>query len=537
MDNFFFNTLAYPATVMNGVLTGWLIFTAIVWGLYYVVKKYNWSEPGGIDGLGYIIFALVAGIYVSELYLYLTYSAYSDHVEPSIASISWIFTKGSPIYTGIDAPARYSFAYGPALFIINGYVMKAFGDSILTSKLGGVLAAIFAAVLAFITYKKLSGTRAAVMATAIMLLIFLDFPVVTFWQRADSYIILFVVLALYASTIANTTATLVVSAVCIGICADLKIHAVIYLIPVVALLYVRFGFTWRIGGLAVAGLIVALLPFAAFENISLHNYIVWLKATARHGLDLTLFIKNVNFIALKITAAALVYFYSFKDMEKFRRYTPAVWAFLTASLAVSVVASKPGAGVHHLLPLIPVLIFLFLIMSAPMGGSHSNRAAAMAVLIAFLTVSALAALKTPIILYAGIKDRASASDIAKDLKGILAAYPSERIEMGYAGDESYALSFYRPLVVFHSNSYSLDAAALMDNKLSGISMPNATISDISGCKIAVWLIPRGVGQPFSMNGYDRNSGGLFDAAFRDAFLRHYELASVTRYFDVWPCKR
>jgi hypothetical protein len=329
MDNFFYNILLHPATIMNGLLTGWLIFTAIAWGLYCVVKKFNWLEPYGTDGMLYIIASvLVAGIYVSELYLYLTYEAYSDHVEPAIASISWIFTKGSPIYTGIDGPTRYSFAYGPALFMINGYVMKAIGGSILASKL--------------------------------------------------------------------------------------------------------------------------------------------------------------------------------------------------------------GAGIHHLLPLIPVLIFLFLIMAAPMSGSPSNRAAAVAVLTAFIIVSTLAALKTPIILYAGIKDRASASEITKDLKGILAAYPSGTIEMGCAGDDSYALTFYRPLVVFHSNLYSLDAAALMDNKLSGISMPDATY--ISSCKTTVWLIPRGMGQPFSMNGYDENSGGLFDAAFRDTFLRHYELAAVSRYFYVWSCK-
>lgn len=133
-----------------------------------------------------------------------------------------------------------------------------------------------------------------------------------------------------------------------------------------------------------------------------------------------------------------------------------------------------------------------------------------------------------------IKERIAAPEIFNEVEGVMAAYPSQTIEMGYAGDDTYPLTFYRPLLVFQSGIYSFDAASLMDNALSGISMPEASIRTISGCRTGMWLIPRG-GQAFKMNGYDMSSGGLFSSAFQSAFTQRYRVVSSTRHFDVWSC--
>ncbi|MEO5359445.1 MAG: hypothetical protein H7843_03230 [Nitrospirota bacterium] len=534
MDNFFLNILYGPATVMNGVFASWAIFAACAVGFYMLLR---YAGSSGISaGVRTLVFVTASGlmaVYVVELYLYLTSYAYGDHVEPGIAAVSWIFTKGRPVYPPLDSHDRYSFVYGPALFIINGYIMKAFGASILTSKLGGVMAAILAVVFSFLSFRKLSGNQAAFITAALIILIFMDFPVVTFWQRADPFIIFFVVLALYASTGGSKTAAVIVAGICTGICADLKLHSVLYFIPVAAVLYVRFGLAWGIGMYGL-GFIMALAPFVIFKNISLYNYAMWMRATARHGLELTLFIKNLNFIALKIAAASLIYLYGFKDAVKLRRHMSVIWAFLASSLAVSVVASKPGAGVHHLLPLIPVMIYLFLASASTVNIDPSQKNIFIAILISSLIVTAMPAIKTPIILYMNIKERAAAPEIFTEVEGIIAAYPSQTIEMGYAGDDTYTLTYYRPLFVFHTGIYSFDAASLMDNVLSGISIPEAAIRSISDCRTGMWVMPRGA-QAFSMNGYDKSSGGLFTSTFQSTFIQRYKIVSSTRHFDVWSC--
>lgn len=74
---------------------------------------------------------------------------------------------------------------------------------------------------------------------------------------------------------------------------------------------------------------------------------------------------------------------------------PVVWAYLAASLAVSVVASKPGAGVHHLLPLMPVMIYIFFLAAAPtVNVEPLKRNIFRAVLMSSLLVTALPAIKT-----------------------------------------------------------------------------------------------------------------------------------------------
>ncbi|MCG6551290.1 MAG: hypothetical protein L7F77_03105, partial [Candidatus Magnetominusculus sp. LBB02] len=248
LDNFFLNILYGPATVINGVLTSWVIFAAAAFGFYLILRyAASYGGSGGVSTLAFVTAAGLTACYVVELYLYLTSYAYADHVEPGIAAISWIFTKGRPVYPALESPDRYSFVYGPVLFIINGYIMKAFGASILTSKLGGVMAALLAVALSFLSFRKFSGVKTSFIAAALLILIFMDFPVVTFWQRSDPFIIFFVVLALYASSGGSRARAVIVTGICTGICADLKLHSVLYFLPVAALLYTRFGLAWGVG--------------------------------------------------------------------------------------------------------------------------------------------------------------------------------------------------------------------------------------------------------------------------------------------------
>jgi hypothetical protein len=101
-----------------------------------------------------------------------------------------------------------------------------------------------------------------------------------------------------------------------------------------------------------------------FELSTVEGYISVMLMTANHGLKLSLLIENLLF--------ALLLFAPIVFTLHFRR--PALDAFdswfvggLFVSLAMTtIVASKPGAGTHHFLPLVPISICVLLsVLQAP----------------------------------------------------------------------------------------------------------------------------------------------------------------------------
>ena len=94
------------------------------------------------------------------------------------------------------------------------------------------------------------------------------------------------------------------------------------------------------------------------------------------------------------------------------------------------------------------------------------------------------------------------------------------------------LTFARPVLVFRTGSYPLDAPAIQEDQLAGLDLPDATMRAMAECQTEFWLFPK-VDAPFTATSiYPFTSGHpLFSATFRDLFATHYHRVDETANFQ------
>src|ERR1017187_3084468 len=73
--------------------------------------------------------------YLLIVFCNVAYPGYLEHVEPSIASVSYIVLRGAPLYHGMDSAQRYAFPYGPMGFLPYSLALRFLGAQILSLKL------------------------------------------------------------------------------------------------------------------------------------------------------------------------------------------------------------------------------------------------------------------------------------------------------------------------------------------------------------------------------------------------------------------
>jgi hypothetical protein len=477
-------------------------------------------------------------LFLLSALLYLTFDSYVDHIEPSVAIISWLLMQGQPPYTPIDDPHRYSLVYGPVLYIINGLTLQIFGPSIFVSKLGGVAAGVGSVLIGFLFFKRIAGTASAVLATGLSALVFLAFLQVAYWNRADSFIVLLVSLGLLASTLERRVLATALLGLSIGLAMGLKAHAIVYFLPVLGLSFVRLGKVNLLAALATASAI-ALLPFA-LGPISLENYVLWLRAASGHGLDGLLFLQNVSVAALLVVPAIAVIQPTSERWSGLRGEKLHYLAGLVGALAfVAIIAAKPGAGPHHFVPLVHTCLagMLLLASGADVWRLSARGGLVLWVLISWVTLFSVKAVGVSVQAVPFVVSQISVSrDLQHELRFISNLHPDSRIEFGYTDDRSYQLTFVRPSLAFEQNAYLVDPPALMDMHLADMKIPDSTTLKLTVCEVEFWVLPS-LGNPFSIRTAYPSGGLLFDPEFRQAFLENYRMIMQVGYFRVWGCAR
>ena len=64
--------------------------------------------------------ALVIGVYLIKLVSYVLYPNFADHVEATVASISWLGLHGREFYPNWMVDDVYGLVYGPVLYLVQG---------------------------------------------------------------------------------------------------------------------------------------------------------------------------------------------------------------------------------------------------------------------------------------------------------------------------------------------------------------------------------------------------------------------------------
>lgn len=492
----------------------------------------HWSKGAGdARPILLTLATLTVGVYLALVGWYLTQEQYADPAEPTIAAVAWLFRVGQPIYHALDSPERYAHIYGPMAFIIPSWSLGLFGPGIRVSKIPGAVSALVALGVVFALVSRIAGRRQALILTGVLAGLCLMFQNYTFWIRPDSVQFLSAATALFAVVAtAGTVIPGLVLGAATGLLIDLKITGALYAVPAFALLVARRRYRSIIAAAAVT-CVVSAAPFMLDAHVSFSNYMRWIRISAGNGIELRALRVNVEwalFLLLPLLPAL-----GRRSVGSEERVLG--WSLVGSMLVVVCAASKPGAGPYHLIPFLPVVIYVTaLVLQGHRARERedANHAAGVAAFLGAIVI--LAFLQTSYFVW--IASRIPGTPVVDDITRFADLHPSARIEMGYS-DVNEALTFVRPVLVFRQSSYLLDAPAIQEYQMSGVELPGATLRAIEGCQVNIWLIAKG-GQPFLIRNRYPATGyvPIFDARFRLTFLKTYQRASSTQFFDVWECR-
>lgn len=98
---------AYP-------LPFFLLFLAVVLGIMRLAPRGRDLAPATWDVRAAVVLAVTsAATLVLCVGTYLALDGYFDHIEPSVAALSWLWARGDPVYVPAGSPRVYSLLYGP----------------------------------------------------------------------------------------------------------------------------------------------------------------------------------------------------------------------------------------------------------------------------------------------------------------------------------------------------------------------------------------------------------------------------------------
>ncbi|MBK9304748.1 MAG: glycosyltransferase family 39 protein [bacterium] len=232
-----------------------------------------------------VLAAIVCLAFLSTSLWYLNHDGYASDVEAMVSSVSWWVQTGGPLYHAPDADPQYSVLYGPVVYLATGLCLDLLHPSIFAAKLGALLALYASVVLLYLTIRRLVSGALAFGMTAIALMLYWTGGTSAMLVRPDPYILTAVCLGLYAAGASRRVPAVVGAALALGLAVNLKVHAVLYLLPVLTLLDERHGSRATQAALAL-GAVAIVAPFALHDGISLVNYLSWILIGAHHGLEL-----------------------------------------------------------------------------------------------------------------------------------------------------------------------------------------------------------------------------------------------------------
>ena len=467
--------------------------------------------------------------YLSLVAWYAADAHFFDNAEPTIVSVAWIYQMGAPLYHGVDSAERYAHIYGPMVFMAHGAALKIFGPSIEVSKWLGAFAGFASLGFVFGAVKQhCSVSRAAALTggCALLLLLFRHY---TFWTRPDSLQLLCAAMALYFAAAHRSRSSSILVGVASGVLWNLKFTGPLYSFPVFALVHRRFGAP--AAGLALAtALLVAIAPFL-LPNVSLNNYLGWVRLSGQTGLLLSLLRQNLEWAAFLTLPILLARLLSGRHVDRESDHREIRGALGLGLTLVVIAASKPGAGPYHLIPFVPVVVYLVAesVQRRPLQVTGSLTAQAA---VAYVIVLGVLGMAQSAQLVRTMGPRRALHEV-DDIRRFLATHTG-RVDMAYGQTE--ALSLERPELTFRSNSYLIDQPAIREYQLEGLALPPQTIEAVRHCRVNYWLVPKGE-RPFSgINSYAAVFvKPLYPAALQEAFTASHRLAEQTEYYDVWKC--
>jgi hypothetical protein len=462
---------------------------------------------------------------------YASIPAYFDAAEPTMPIVGWLFMLGQPLYHDAASAERYSHIYGPLAFIAQGIVLRLAGPSIEASKWLGTLAGLGSLAFSFAACTTTVNRQRALVLTGGCALFYLLFRNYTFWTRPDALLVLAAGAGIAAAARGGARLGALGVGLTAGVLANLKITGPLYALPIFVLLATRHGRRPVVLATAI-GAAVAGLPFL-WPNVSLSGYLTWMRLSAHNGLMLSTLRQNIEWSAFLLLPITIAWFGVSPRPDRDRSSWLYIAALVVAIAGVDVAASKPGAGIYHLLPFVPSVAYAVGVALDDHDPLAADPLAAPAATAWMLTAALVALAQQASFIRTVAAD--PATETRADLRAFLDAHPGAVVQMAYNGYDRP--TFVRPDLTFRSGLYLIDAPAVQEHQLSSLPVPSATIEAIRACRADAWLVPRGT-EPF--DGPNRYPAMALVPLFPDVFRRTFRDAYVkdgsTRFFDVWRCR-
>lgn len=467
---------------------------------------------------------------------YLTVDGFASEVEPVVASLSWQVQTGQALYTSFDQAERYSVLYGPSVFLTNGLFLRVLGPSLRSAKVASVLAAVGSLLFLYaaVARDRRDLLALATVAGAVLYYWAQDFSI--YAVRPDALLLFTIAMGFYAA--ARTTRPLAIAAVAVlaGFAINLKIHCLIYFIPVIIVLARRLGrkaAAWSLAG-AVA---VAMAPFLFYPQISILHYLDWLANEARHGFQLHLLAQPVGYALFLALPLAVVAWLRGRKLGPLGDQGPVLVGTLPALVVGLVLSAKPGSGIVHLMPLVPSVMYSVSRLARPLLAADlptwqrpRARAAAAAVVLTMVLAGFVSEYRAVRLVAWQI---GQSPGIVEDVEQIMDRYRDLPMAMALGGEQrAYRTTWFQPLLTFRDNPVLVDAISVMDTAKSGLLLAPATYRALTEGRVALWLVPHAQAPFQKMSWYDPDVP-IFPADFVRHFTECYTLRGQSRYFDLW----
>jgi len=491
----------------------------------------NWLRlvPGIVSVLVVVAFTVIAVWYV-------TLEGFAGEVEPVVSSLSWQVQSGQALYTSFEQAERYSVLYGPSVFLTNGLFLKMLGPSLVSAKMASALAAVGSLVFLYAALAIKPRDSVALVVTAGAVLFYWAQGFAIYLVRPDSLLVFAVGLGFYTATRSSRWLAVIAVAVLAGFTVNLKIHTILYFLPVIVVLAQRLGIKAAVWALAGAG-VVAVAPFALYPQISAVNYIKWLLNETGHGLSPHLLVEPIRYAAFLALPLAVVAWLRGARHGYLGQERLVVLSMLPAGLCALVLSAKPGSGIVHLVPLVPSMMFVVGRLVRPLvadgfdlGKRRLARSAAAAVILTTMLVGSVTQFRATRLIDWQLNQ---IPGIVTDVEEIMDRYDDLPMAMALGGEGRwYRYTWLQPLLTFRDNPVLLDPISVMDTVKSGMPLAEATYEALTEGRVALWLVPRSQAPFQKMSWYDPDVP-VFPRDFVQRFHDCYSLRGQSRYFDLW----
>lgn len=514
------------------LLAAWLL----LWALFLYPRLLAPAAPAR-DWLGALVrFGLVAAIGVQAGFalLYLVLPYLRDYAEPMVIVMARNWWNGGDLYFDWSGGEGFTGSlYGPYLFLLQAAVLG-ISPTITASKLVGIAFGLGAMLVVYGTARG-RGVRPAMAATlvAIGFSLLLPFTTQWFWNRPDPVLILGVALACAVLSLQNRALGAILLGLLCGGLANLKLHAPIYLVPLIAYLLAdapdaRARVQVLLLGFA-STLAAAMLPFL-LPHVSLASYLSNLSMAAAHGLTLESALSSLAYAMVLLGPPLCLAWREGRPAAGARRAF--LIAFGISLVAMAIISSKPGSGPPHLMPFIPAALLL----TALYLGQAEQRAASPRLRAFGVLNLGILALGTPILAY-GVYNLldfnpgySAAERRADELRAYASAYPG--LEMVPVDGPLERLGYDRVHFGFAGGISVFDVVNWNDLRFGGLE-PEAVLILFEDCRVPHWVVPSG-GTPFTGG---RFVDDLFSDGVRAEFAQRYRLTTAGAFYDLYSCIR